>query len=726
MYYGKSAGITLYDQSDCNSKTAWYPEDPFTLTIISGGQYASFHTIDPQTGNDVKLDSVVNATGQSILAGQFYLVADSIQPDSVAEWVVVQGESDGLTNLDSIAVFPPPVAVTFDPPEVGPGDTTTIIAKQRNADGSLADFPDDQLFEIGIWSGNKYGTILSSGDTAGYFTGTPQGFKFIAVDSIDADSVAAGIRVGVIPPAPSSIMPGNNKSSQPDSTISKSTVSVGAQPFVLKKPATDRSSAAKGHQSVSSTNNFIYDDDYGIGYVTIKREHTILLGQTKYYYAIQDPNNSNGLIIKETTTSPPVLGPEGRPDVTFDDPVAAPGSEKNPVYWEDQYPIYDSENNFEGSEKVPDGMIRVIGRYWKQDTAYKVRLHAVNLDDGSEGAIEITVKKPAVLGHPDVSVAARNSVVTDVSGVYGTPNLNLDDLIIKYAGENGIPPQLIKGQMEQECLDPETGQFEPVWRYEPFQDAQRRINDPIFQNNEFVITDNSLGGPFPSNHTNVQPMDYNRTKVRISEYLTGKNWFSVYVQRGETANDPNIILGSESWPYYLTQKWKERWDYNSAHKVEKPKDDAHNYIKALITDPSQFPGSDFDRLAQTRIWTSYGFTQMLYATAITDGKFNPETEERYAPTGTHYMDKTNVSDYPEMLNEQDTLMPRYCDLLLKNLKKLFTDKPQIPESQWKGNRGKNAYDGFEANWKASLHLYNKRANYPDEVWSKAQKYLPHE
>ena len=42
------------------------------------------------------------------------------------------------------------------------------------------------------------------------------------------------------------------------------------------------------------------EGDYGIGYVTIKKAHTILLGQTKYYYAVDDPNNPGKVIIKES------------------------------------------------------------------------------------------------------------------------------------------------------------------------------------------------------------------------------------------------------------------------------------------------------------------------------------------------------------------------------------------------------------------------------------------
>lgn len=318
-------------------------------------------------------------------------------------------------------------------------------------------------------------------------------------------------------------------------------------------------------------------------------------------------------------------------------------------------------------------------------------------------SIVIEVERPSELGTAD-------NTITDVFG----KSINIDDLIIKYAGENGIPPQLIKGQMVQESS------FEPQCRYEPFQDAQTDTDDEIFQDNKFVMTDNSTGGGFPTNHTNVQPIDYNRTQIKISKYLVD-NWFSKCVRHGATANDPDVIVGSESKPYNLTAKWIAQWNLLKG-KVKNPKEAAHNYVKGLVTDATQFPGSAFNRLAQTRIVTSYGFTQLLYTMAITDGKFNKETDGRYAPTGTQYMHKTDASKYPEMLNEEDVLMPRYCDRLLRNLNLLFPGR--IPESEWKGKRRGVIYEGFEACWKASLYFYNSGAGYADQVWSKAQNYLP--
>ena len=321
----------------------------------------------------------------------------------------------------------------------------------------------------------------------------------------------------------------------------------------------------------------------------------ILLGETKYYTAKPDPNQEGKLIITESSS--PDLG-DGDARVVLEDPEIADDAVNNDkigVYWDYCTPDGDG---------LDDGVIRLIGKYWKSDTLYKVKLHAVIKELGIEGTIDIDVKKPLKLG------ITFNSI-TDVFGTYGHPNLNLDELIIKYAGENGIPPQLIKGQIEQESS------FEPKWRYEPFQDIQKQSDDNIFQNNKFVITENSMGGDFPSTHTNVQPFDYQRIQIKISDYLIEK-WSDVYVQKGETINDPDIILGSESEQSgNLTKLWKDEWK-KIRDKVGYPKETTHNYIKSLVADASSDVGKMFDRLAQNRIFSSYGFTQMLYSTAITD------------------------------------------------------------------------------------------------------------
>ena len=66
----------------------------------------------------------------------------------------------------------------------------------------------------------------------------------------------------------------------------------------------------------------VVNQDYELsrGRAVLNFQSSILLGETKYYYAVADPYNSPKLIIKETTD--PRSNP-GLSDVIFEDPVIA-------------------------------------------------------------------------------------------------------------------------------------------------------------------------------------------------------------------------------------------------------------------------------------------------------------------------------------------------------------------------------------------------------------------
>ncbi len=275
--YGQTALIDLANTYDCTG-TAWYPYYPMTLRIVSGGQYASIHTFDSETMQDIKLGSVVNVSsadsignvGPYFSGGNFYLVADGVLPDSLAEWVVVEAQSGGLTSIDSIGVFPPPVAVTFGPSEISPGDTANIIVMERNPDGTLADFPPGQQFEVQIDSGQNYGTILSSGDTAGYFASIPQPFQFVAADSINADSVMVSVQVEPAATIACSTTPGG-KGSGTKTTVMSAASGVKNKSVItnVKSPPVE-SVAAAATKGSRKTVSFV-QGQYGIGWVEIKK-----------------------------------------------------------------------------------------------------------------------------------------------------------------------------------------------------------------------------------------------------------------------------------------------------------------------------------------------------------------------------------------------------------------------------------------------------------------------
>ncbi len=345
LHRGDYAAAWLDEVYDC-SGSRWFPSEPITLTILSGNEYASLYVTNWTTGNEEKLGSTVTTTAKKINSWEDspYLVVDSEIPDA-GGWVVLQAESGGMTSRDSVAVSPPPVVVTVIPPEISPGDTAAILVKERYTDGTTGDFPQDQDFEVQIFGGEKYGDIVAPDSTGDYFKPIKQGFKFVAADSIDSSVVTVGIKVeqavgGATSTAPIGMVKG------------KENVSDARYGRDLSGRSRSRSikttSAHRNGKSVS----FI-EGMYGIGWVKIMKEEerTILLGETKYYYVVDDPDHADKLIIKESPT--PV---NGKTDVVFADPTTQEG-DKLGVYWE-----YRDEQGNDLRKSMP-GSIRLLGRY---------------------------------------------------------------------------------------------------------------------------------------------------------------------------------------------------------------------------------------------------------------------------------------------------------------------------------------------------------------------------
>ena len=441
------------------------------------------------------------------------------------------------------------------------------------------------------------------------------------------------------------------------------------------------------------------------GNVLLEESHSILLGETKYYYA---KKKDGKLQIIETTNSKLPTGNNVVADASVwsSTPVAISQSDKPNagkrlgVYWETQKPIPDDTNQ----TPLSAGMIRLVGRYWSKDSVYDVTLNASY--QGLTASIVVEVKKPGKLG------SRVNGTVKDVFG----HDISLNDSIYKYAGDNGIPPQIIKGQMLKESS------FRPVWRYEPFQDVSIQGNhfyDYFSEGLPFVVTETTMGsGDSPTLHTNEKPGEYLKDPTKIATY-TVKHWWDQYVQRG-SGSTPDRILGSKD----LSSRWKTLYEEIKKDDTKNLNDsaarlEAHNDLKDQIQDVKTPLGKSFDIIAQTRKVTSYGFTQMMYTTAAVDS-FYKETDGRYASTGTPYVDQQNTSEFPEKLNEIDFSMPRYSDFLLKCLNFQFTGR--IPFFQW---IGKSQTLGFDANWKAALQKYNPgESTYAGVVLGNSKTFYP--
>ena len=478
---------------------------------------------------------------------------------------------------------------------------------------------------------------------------------------------------------------------------------------------------------------------------------SILLGETKYFYAVwveDDPWLETPYLRICETDSPVLPAGAEASDVWVNrepvyDPVCRciqPGPPLPPVlnmeygenagsrlgvYWEKNKPVPG------GTGDLPVGMIRLVGRYWHADSVYMVNLIALKLVSYAGGerpfgsSVPIEVKKPDVLGEPDLTNLARHSIVKDVTN----GDLDLDALVIKYAGENGIPPQVIKGQIEKETT------FKPAWRYEPFRDLewQRNNYEKYFASDLPFNVHEGVPNDLPASHTNVSPTPYVKNPAKISDFAI-QHWFDRYVQRG-TGDKPDVILGSDK----LTEFWS--WVYWSSSfcmelsripvGIPELKRYAHDFVQASILDGS-YKKEDFSRIAQTRKVTSYGYVQMLYITAV-DFSWR-ETEDRYGTLGQAYVDKRDVTQYPEELNEQDFLFPRYSDFTLFDLRVAITEaasgkriKPKdrhstrlletIPEGNWP--------TGFDEVWARAMQWHNPgEGRYGQDVMRQANNYLP--
>lgn len=210
------------------------------------------------------------------------------------------------------------VVVQVVPSELSPGDTATVVLENYQNCGLTA-FPPGQLFEVGIDSGNAYGTILSSGDTAGYFASIPQPFQFIASDSINADSVMVGIRVGEVAAAPpaASTTPGwkgvNKKVAilQNKSVSSNVRTSSIANGSVLRNSLTVKSAAKAGKKSVSSVYDFT-SPDYGTCWVEVKKPTLTIVNHAPWsiwpylppvHLWIPNPNGHGRMFVTEVYPS---------------------------------------------------------------------------------------------------------------------------------------------------------------------------------------------------------------------------------------------------------------------------------------------------------------------------------------------------------------------------------------------------------------------------------------
>lgn len=426
----------------------------------------------------------------------------------------------------------------------------------------------------------------------------------------------------------------------------------------------------------------------------------IMLGESKYLQAYWDGNEIGWA--SPWTDTPDHVGAE-TPGVTFT--VEPLNGSKCGVYWEQL------------TEPGKRDMIRLIGRYWEKDSTFAVKVTAKYNGDEVDYWSPIYTMAPDRLGD-DYGPLSNGGRRTSVSDVY-SHQYNLDSVIIKYAGKYGIPPQILKADMQQE------GNFQPAYRWEPFVDANIQFRNLQYMDDDFryrkTINPNSEGQPgIPTNHTNVFPIQYPQ-----NDYSTIWDRFFAQSRTLDPSSGVNRYPIGTWWTPPSTE-WGRRYNskFVSLRKQEvslnAAKSQATEYANEYLRDEYQ-DGIMSEGIAQTRTAASYGLMQMQYATAV---------EYRDYP-----LDRTSSgqSHLPEYINITDTNLTYTIPFLLSKI-----NVELIEEGDGNG-KAFNWTLGFERTIIVALNMYNgKTARVPStrcpdtrynwhygfDVLDKVNQYLP--
>ncbi|HEY4613205.1 MAG TPA: hypothetical protein VII11_09500, partial [Bacteroidota bacterium] len=467
-----------------------------------------------------------------------------------------------------------------------------------------------------------------------------------------------------------------------------------------------------------------YFSDIGLAKVTVKKEaFEILLGESKYYYAEIDPSDPNKLKIKESTepiTTAPAIqaGFTVEPVSTTPTPkMVSTGvrfsnsstetTEKLGVYWEYKYPVW-SGDTFVENEDLPDGVIRLVGRYWEAEKTYRIKLTA-SASGKEPKDIEIEVKRPSSLGNS--RWRARDVFDREI---------NIDDSCIVYGGRLGIPPHFLKAQISIESPSKtftfsdgknESG-FAPGYRFEPYTTQfSNSIRDLIKKENPFVVLPNSLREPPPPDHNHVLFIDYIKN-APVKVWYFAENYSQLVdpakpgifgVRLADGRMDYNTLgyrilqAHFDSMYNYYRNPQGGSLGLPEILSVQVASDSVRKRLIEFLK--TKWRGGLDNVMAQTRIAASYGLFQTLYPTGI--GRGYP----------------SDVDNLPEGLNVPETVFPLslgyQVDLLKKKLGSKF-------------DSGDNWPNGFEESFERYVYYpgWNQNASYPGKVFGRLSVYLP--
>lgn len=732
----------------------------FNASITNGQQYGTLRYTSSGAGYEGADLSGLNLSEYESLTFK----ANGIEPDSFDVVKIKISTTDNTipeANVD-LNIYPNiayPLGVFFDAEKYLPGDTADIYLLKRTSqypdfdpyNAEYTQFPSDQLFNVKIEKGREYGTILNpaASDTSYEFTGIRKGFKLIVSDTIDTDSALITVRVSTVlnngGGIAASIKKDNNsvsgaKDLKQPGIASKKTAS---ESISLKKnamPAVKNNSRTNTKtEAVTESNG---DEIFGIGWAFVERGETqILLGETEYFGVKQNKEDGRLKIeeIKANYGEEPEFGDAGDGwdwikdnSIWGNNPVSVDTGKnygkKMGVYWETDKPVWKYNyikqiDKYHFTEQkvgdLPIGMIRLIGRYWTQDSTYVVTLKAKS-NIGESASIKIKLIKPSkLLSNGQSSSYARTRDVRDSV-------VNIDSLCIYYGGIHGVPPQYIKGHIYQESgkdyftfSDGKTEHcFAPSYRYEPYtsQIGKGVLNG--MKKNPFYLT--ASANVNPPNHQHVKVIPYFSGDTITVWQIVAEH--SQLLRDGST--DETRLYGvrthSDTMNYgnynAIQKKYHELFvETKSATIFDKivkktrgltfaERADSTNkkmivYLRDEFTDEVGTKGMK-NMIAQTRIASSYGYFQAMYTTAI-----SKKDNWKYPEDADHL---------PENLNENNVIFPMATRMEKQYLENGVKDK------------SKNNWDiGFEAALERYIFTsWNPNKEYPISVMYNANRFSP--
>lgn len=673
----------------------------FNIEILQGNEYGNIKN---------ELTDEISSSFTGITYSELYLFtyyANGLQPDSTATVRIRHSSSDAemipqeFSFIIKRNTIPPPseggsIYVQMDKEEVMPGDTVNINLLWINEVEDTVEFSEFQRFQVDIAEGQQYGTIvdLETGQEGDSFSDIGSQLMVITDEGIQEDLV----KVFLV--------------AQADLMIWTIPVTINNQRKTKQKENQQIVDKADDEGGITPDIIIIGDHLVGVGEITITKEHTILLGETKYYGVKKKVENGTVTEIKieeikvgqdSTPVFPSLSGGWSwiqQSSIWSERPINIQTEGQSPIFYDKFY----AQVFYSGTTKpiihdLPEGMIRIIGRYLGKTPDNKVKLFTTQYQSSFTDTLEIQVIRPNKLGDDILSITGP----TKVDYVDTTYN-NIDSLVIDIAGELGIPPQFLMGIVQQESPNG------LGYRYEPFADMMTVQKKFDTTHRYWIESETELGDPTIPHHNNIKD-----ARGPLDNYPGFITVWDIFNEKNEGKNKMYSLsvydhMKEDYWLPYKKNHFKSLTDGGldslAAEDSSKILADT-SYIK-FLRDSIGGKGM-YGTPAQTRIAASYGFMQLTYFSGV----------KSYKDKGYNYPDND-----PNFLPEYIMIPPINIVFGSKHFLGKLRDKlgPVVypNEDTWP------IAQAFELSyWKAFLS-YNggREKEYPNWVFSHVKNNLP--